>query len=199
DLKAGGYQVVFMKPKFPITTIASYDEWTLKQMKSPVSARAIGVARAVFEPGAATAQELRQMKLTEKQVQNFIAAHQDMAKLNGGANAEKPDPKLEAQAEAIAKKNGFASVAEHAAVTINIEIIMAGIDLKTKNFTEPPEQIRKEIAMLRADKSVPETQKEQILAQLEGALQNAKPIQFKENIALVMKYFDMLPPLMQPR
>ena len=26
DLKAGGYKVVFMKPKFPVTTIASYDE-----------------------------------------------------------------------------------------------------------------------------------------------------------------------------
>src|SRR6516225_7266961 len=198
DLKAGGYQVVFMQPKFPVTTIASYDEWTLKQMKSPISARTIGVARAVFEPGAATAQELRQIKLTEEQVQNFIAAHQDMAKLYAGVNPEKPDPKPEAQAEAIAKKNGFASAAEHAAVTMNIEIIMAGIDLKTKNFTEPPEQIRTEIARLRADKSVPEAQKKQILPQLERALQRAKPIQFKENIALVMKYFDKLPPVTQP-
>jgi peptidoglycan/xylan/chitin deacetylase (PgdA/CDA1 family) len=30
DLKAGGYRVVFMKPKFPVTTIASYDEVILK-------------------------------------------------------------------------------------------------------------------------------------------------------------------------
>jgi len=37
DLKAGGYKVVFMKPKFPITTIASYDEQILKQVKGPVS------------------------------------------------------------------------------------------------------------------------------------------------------------------
>ena len=152
----------------------------------------------VFRPSIATAQELGPIKLTEKQMQNFIAAHQEMAKLYAGADPDKPDPKLEAQAEAIAKKNGFASVAEHAAVTMNIEIIMAGIDLKTKNFTEPPEQIRQEIARLRADKSVPEAQKKQILPQLERALQRAKPIQFKENIALVMKYFDKLPPPMQP-
>jgi peptidoglycan-N-acetylglucosamine deacetylase len=33
DLKAGGYKVVFMKPKDPVTTIASYDEWIGKQMK----------------------------------------------------------------------------------------------------------------------------------------------------------------------
>jgi len=42
DLKAGGYQVVFLTPKSPVTTIASYDEWTLKQMKSPISAPTIG-------------------------------------------------------------------------------------------------------------------------------------------------------------
>ena len=35
------------------------------------------------------------------------------------------------------------------------------------------------------------------LAQLEAALKNAKPIQFKENVALVLKYFDKLAPLMQ--
>jgi hypothetical protein len=156
------------------------------------------VARAMVEPGVATAQELSPIKLTEKQVQNFIAAHRDMDKLYAGVDPDKPDPKLEAQAEAIAKKNGFTSLAEHAAVTMNIEIIMAGIDPKTKNFTEPPEQIRQEIARLRADKSVPEAQKKQILPQLERALQRAKPIQFKENIALVMKYFDKLPPPMQP-
>jgi len=30
DLKTGGYKVVFMKPKFPVTTIPSYDEQVLK-------------------------------------------------------------------------------------------------------------------------------------------------------------------------
>jgi peptidoglycan/xylan/chitin deacetylase (PgdA/CDA1 family) len=37
DLKAGGYKVVFMKPKFLVTTIASYDEAILKQVKGPAS------------------------------------------------------------------------------------------------------------------------------------------------------------------
>ena len=35
DLKAGGYKIVFMKPKNPVTTIASYDELILKQVKAP--------------------------------------------------------------------------------------------------------------------------------------------------------------------
>jgi peptidoglycan/xylan/chitin deacetylase (PgdA/CDA1 family) len=36
DLKVAGYKIVFMKPKFPVTTIASYDELIVKQMKASV-------------------------------------------------------------------------------------------------------------------------------------------------------------------
>ena len=37
DLKAGGYKVVFMKPKFAVPTIASYDEAIMKQVKGSIS------------------------------------------------------------------------------------------------------------------------------------------------------------------
>jgi hypothetical protein len=104
---------------------------------------------------------------------------------------------MEAQAEAIVKKNGFANLDEYDDVSFNISMILPGIDPQTKKFTEPPEQIKKEIAALKADKSVPEAEKREGLAQLEAALKNVKPIQFKENIALVLKYFDKLAPLMQ--
>src|SRR6516165_5750071 len=33
DLKAGGYKIVFMQPKYSVTTVAAYDETILKQMK----------------------------------------------------------------------------------------------------------------------------------------------------------------------
>jgi hypothetical protein len=62
---------------------------------------------------------------------------------------------------------------------------------------EPPEQIKREIAALKANKSIPDADKKEDLAQLEAELKNTKPIQFKENIALVVKYFDKLAPLMQ--
>jgi len=155
------------------------------------------LALAVFDNGAATAQEVRQIKLTEKQIQSFMAAYEDMAKLYDDANADKPDPKLEAQAAALAKKNGFASLAQYDDVLMNITMIMSGIDPQTKKFTEPPEQIKNEIVALKADKSVPEVEKKEGLTQLEAALKNARPIQFKENIALVLKYFDQLAPIMQ--
>jgi hypothetical protein len=155
------------------------------------------LALVLFVPRAATAQEVKQIKLTEKQIQSFMAAYDDIAKLYYDANADKPDPKVEAQAAALAKKNGFASLAQYDDVLTNIIMIMSGIEPQTKKFIEPPEQIKNEIAALKADQSVPEMQKKEGLAQLEAALKIAKPIQFKENIALVLKYFDQLVPFMQ--
>jgi hypothetical protein len=76
-------------------------------------------------------------------------------------------------------------------------MIMSGIDPQTKKFIEPPDQIKHDIAALKADKSVPEARKKEDLAQLEAALKTSKPIAFKENIALVLKYYDTLPPLFQ--
>jgi hypothetical protein len=152
---------------------------------------------ALFDPGAATAQELKQVKLTEKHIQGFMAAYDDIAKLYYGANPDKPDPKVDTQAAAVAKKNGFASLAQYEDVSMNITMIMSGIDPQTKKFTEPPEQIKDEIAALSSDKSLPEAEKKEGVAQLEAALTMVKPIQFKENIALVLKYFDQLIPFMQ--
>ena len=152
---------------------------------------------ALFHPSVATAQEVKEIKLTEKPIQGFNAVSDDMAKLYDGANPDRPDPKREAQAEALVKKNGFASLAEYDNVSMNIALVMSGIDQKTKKFTEPPDQIKQQIDAVKSDKSVPEAQKKEDLAQLGTALKDAKPVQFKENIALVLKYFDKLTELMQ--
>src|SRR5436309_7990193 len=116
---------------------------------------------ALFDNGAATAQEVKQIKLTEKHIQGFMAAYDDVAKLYYGANPDKRDPKVDAQAAAVAKKNGFVSLAQYEDVLTNITMIMSGIDPQTKKFTEPPEQIMNEIAALKADKSVPEAEKKE--------------------------------------
>jgi hypothetical protein len=60
------------------------------------------LALALFDTGAAAAQEVKQIKLTEKHIQGFMAAYDHIAKLYYGAN--KPDPKVEAHAAAVAKK-----------------------------------------------------------------------------------------------
>ena len=156
------------------------------------------LAFALLVPDAATAQgEMKQIKLTEKHIQSLMASYKEMSKLYESSNPNQPDPKLQAQAEAIAKKHGFASVDEYDDVSSNVSVIMAGIDPQTKKFTEPPEQIRKEIAALKANTTMPEAEKKKELAELEEALKVAKPIAFKENIALVLKHFDKLSALMQ--
>jgi hypothetical protein len=139
----------------------------------------------------------RQNHFVQRQVRLLLAAYEDIAKLYEGAESDKPDPKVEAQAAAVAKKNGFASLAQYDDVLTNITMIMSGIDPQTEEFTEPPEQIKNEIAALKADKSVLEADKKEGLAQLEAALKVAKPIQFKENIALVLKYYNQLAPFVQ--
>jgi hypothetical protein len=48
---------------------------------------------ALFDSGAATPQELKQVKLTEKHIQGFMAAYDDIAKLYYGADPDKRDPR----------------------------------------------------------------------------------------------------------
>src|SRR6202048_3628293 len=86
------------------------------------------LALALFNPSVSSAQEVKQIKLTDKHVQSFIAVSEDMAKLSDGANQDKLDAELEAQADAVVKRKGFASLAEFDEVSINISMIMSGID-----------------------------------------------------------------------
>jgi hypothetical protein len=151
---------------------------------------------ALVATGTVTAQEVSQIKLTERHIAGFIAADDEMANIYG-ANVDNSDPKVKAQGESAARKNGFASLAEYEDVSRNIAIIMSGIDQQTRKFTEPPERLREEIAALKADQSISDEAKKEELAQLEAALKGVKPIAFKENIALVIKYYDKLLPLMQ--
>src|SRR5207237_10268101 len=59
------------------------------------------LALVLFVPRAATAQEVKQINLTEKHAQSFMPAYKDLVKLYETADPAKPDPKGEAQAETI--------------------------------------------------------------------------------------------------
>lgn len=150
---------------------------------------AVGFALAA---GIAGAQELKQVPLTEKQVLGFIAAQKEMP-----AGSEKPDAKIQAQMESVAKKHGFASFAEFGDVAVNISIVMDGLDAKTKAFTEPAEAIKKEITEVQADKKMPAKEKQAALKELNEALKLAQPIQHRANIELIKKHYDQLAAVMQ--
>src|SRR3954451_21798942 len=60
---------------------------------------------------------MKQIALTEKQIEGAVAASKEMDAITDKIprNA-KPDPKVDAQLEAVSKKNGFASYADYHAV-----------------------------------------------------------------------------------
>ena len=84
------------------------------------------LALALYHNDPATAQEVKQIKLTDKHIQDYMAAYEDIANAYDGAGSDKPeDAKVEALAAAVAKKHGFASLAQYDDVSMNITMIMA--------------------------------------------------------------------------
>ena len=119
------------------------------------------LALSLFHPSVAAAQDVKQIKLTEKHMQGFIVVSEHMAQLYHGANRDRAGSKTGgASARLWLKKNGFASLAEYDDVSTNIAIVLSGIDQQTKTFTEPPDQIKKEINRLRPTKLSPRRRRE---------------------------------------
>jgi hypothetical protein len=159
----------------------------------------VAVAFAHFSAAALAQGAVKQVPLTAKHVEGFIAAQKDMAavaeKMQG--NSDKPDPKVQAELESIAKKHGFASFAEYDDVAANISMVMAGIDPQSRAFTEPKVAIQKEIDEVKADTTIPDKEKKQMLEELAEALKTAQPIQHPENIELVKKYWEKIDAVLQ--
>ena len=137
---------------------------------------------------------LKQMALTEKQIQGVLAAQKDMdaitEKLPDNA---KPDAKVTAQLEAVAKKNGFASYGEYNNVVENIGLVLGGFDPATKKYVGSEAVIKAQIAEVQADKKMSPKDKKEALADLNDALKMPAPaIENKGNIDLVAKYYDKL-------
>jgi hypothetical protein len=147
-------------------------------------------------PPAASPQQpaLKQMPLTEKQVEGVLSAQKDMdaitEKLPDNA---KPDPKVTAQLEGVAKKNGFAGYDEYNDVIDNISLVLGGFDPTTKKYVGSDVVIKAQIAQVQADKKMSPKDKKDALADLSQALKSpAPPIENKGNIDIVAKYYDKL-------
>ena len=138
--------------------------------------------------------QIKQMALTEKQIQGVLAASKDMdaitAKLPEG---QQPDAKMMAQMDAVAKKNGFASGDQYNDVTDNIGLVMGGIDSQSKKYVGNEAVTKAQIAEVQADKKMSPKDKKEALDDLNASLKSPAPaIQNKGNIDLVLKYYDQL-------
>ncbi|KWV60113.1 hypothetical protein AS156_29600 [Bradyrhizobium macuxiense] len=137
---------------------------------------------------------IKQMALTDKQIDSAIAASKEMdpitAKLTENA---KPDPKVVAQLESIAKKNGFASYDDYNNVVDNISLVLGGFDPQTKKYVGPEAVLKGQIAQIQADKKMSASDKKEALADIDQALKSPPPaVENKGNIDLVTKSYDKL-------
>ena len=101
---------------------------------------AFAAVAVVHFSGAVSAQApVKQMKLSEKQVEGFIAVQGDIAtvveKTKGAVFSD--DGKYRAELSAVTRKRGFKDFAEYETVAANISMVMAAIDPQTKAFTDP--------------------------------------------------------------
>jgi hypothetical protein len=164
---------------------------------APAQGGKMAPAQAAPPPGPAP-QQLKQIALSDKQIDGAVAASKDMdpitAKLQPNA---KPDAKVIAQLEGVAKKNGFASYEEYNSVMDNIGLVFAGIDSTTKKYVGSQAVIKAQIAEVQADKKMSPKDKKAALDDLNMALKDPGPeVQNKGNIDLVTKNYDKLLPIM---
>ena len=138
--------------------------------------------------------QLKQMSLTEKQVEGVLSAAKEMDPITDKIPENtKPDPKITAQLDGIAKKNGFASFDEYNSVVDNITLVLGGFDPATKKYVGPETVIKAQIAQVQADKKMAPKDKKEALADLNDALKSPPPaVENKGNIELVGKYYDKL-------
>jgi hypothetical protein len=137
---------------------------------------------------------LKQIPLTDKQIEGVLAAQKDMNAITDKLpENSKPDPKVIAQLEAIAKKDGFASYDEYNNVIDNISLVLGGFDPATKKYVGSEAVIKAQMAQVQADKKMSAKDKKQALDDLNAALKAPEPpLENKGNIDLVTKYYDKL-------
>jgi len=140
---------------------------------------------------------MKQIKLSEKQIEGFIAAHEEMMKELDKGSDGKSEAEAQAQLDAIVRKFGFKDHDEYDLVATNIAMVMVGIDPQTKEFTDPPTLAKRELDEAIADKTLPEKERKQLVEELTEQLKAVQPIMHPSNIDLVKKHFDRIEPLLQ--
>src|SRR5882757_5235495 len=145
-------------------------------------------------PAQAAPPQVKQIALTDKQIESALATSKEMNPITEKLPQDaKPDAKITAQLEGIAKKNGFASYDEYNGVVDNISLVLGGFDPQTKKYVGPEAVLKAQIAQVQVDKKMSAKDKKEALADLNEALKSPPPaVENKGNIDLVTKSYDKL-------
>jgi hypothetical protein len=163
-----------------------------------LSLAAAAAAVFVYAAGLASAQApMKQIKLTEKQITGFIAAHKDMSEAFDKLPDDTPDAEVDAKLAPLARKHGFQDHKEYQEVVTNIAMVMFGIDPDTKAFTDPPTLTKRLLESAKKDKKLSEAERKIVVGDLTSQLKVVQPIVHPGNIELVKKYYDKIEPLLK--
>jgi hypothetical protein len=151
-------------------------------------------AQAAPPPAQQEVPAIKQIALTEKQIEGVLAAQKDVDAITDKIpDNAKPDPKIDAQLDTVARKNGFAGYDEYNTVVDNISLVLGGFDPATKKFVGAEMVLKAQIGQIQADKKMSAKDKKEALADLNEALKSPPPaIENKGNIDIVAKYYDKL-------
>lgn len=162
------------------------------------AAAAVVMSFALLAPAQSQESSFDQVKLTEAQVKGYLAASKKLAAVSEKIEAagDKPDAKLLAELEGIAKANGFKDYDELDNVISNISFVLSGFDDKGQ-FTDPHAALKSELEQVKADTSVKGEEKKKMIAEIEEAIKTTPELKYKENIEIVKKYLKELDDLLQ--
>ncbi|WP_018045084.1 hypothetical protein [Methylobacterium sp. 88A] len=173
---------------FGTSALVSQVSFAQAPQKAPAPAKAAPAAPAP----APEAEEQKEVALTQALIDGLVAAQPELAKLPAG-NADKPDPKVQAQAVAIAKKNGFASVDDLQDAADSVEAVLDGVDPETKTYVGVVPLLKKQVAAIEADTKMKPKDKAAALKDINEAIAAGEPTKPSDgNIALVTKNIDKL-------
>jgi hypothetical protein len=154
---------------------------------------ALSLNVVVAQEAASPEENVKQIALTDAQVDGFIAAQKEIRPILAKApQGDQPDPKVMEQLEAVAKKYKFANYAEYDDVAENVGLVMSGIDPDTKKYVGADAVIKKDIASIDSE-NLPLNDKKRQLEELQSELKSpSDPVKFPANIDLVVKNYDQL-------
>ena len=151
--------------------LAALDPTDRRRLRA-ILAAALVIGAAVAGPSAGWAQQAAaanatappQLQLNEAHISRYIAVGRELVELaNKLKAAGTPAPAIldaqERERDAIARKHGAESGAEHQAIDFSIWLVVAGLDRETGEYADPIPALRQQIAATETDKALDDAKK----------------------------------------
>jgi hypothetical protein len=158
---------------------------------TPLATLVQASAEGEAQPTGSIYDQLKQSALTEAEIKQYIAAQGEMGAAMQEVSSEagdKPDPKIMAKLDEVAKKYNFANYDDFNTIAGNIALVVDGIDPKTKKYVGPEAILKQAIANV----TISDADRKEALDQLNNEIKVIMPVKFPANIELVLKYYDAL-------